>query len=213
MTYAGRMEQKYGLEAVSALRLHIPDETRGLQGAGATPNIRYVSAWSGSLEIRNNDGVVLADSDNALVLYALDLTDEQGRDHYYWWQWGAAKNREDTWIGDDSNLRNFWSRVESKIPHHTCYGTPPTWISMALKIQSHYVSGPSIRVRIATVSAGTLSSTRTRSGRNQGNAGWEVPGSMRSTGLVIMKGRSLSTVSAKRGGRTARVRRSYGPTA
>lgn len=113
MAYAGRMEQKYGPEAVSALRLHIPDETRGpSQGAGATPNIRYVSAWSGSLEIGNNDGVVLADSDNALVLYALDLTDEQGRDHYYWWQWGATKNREDTWMGDDSNLRNFWSRVE-----------------------------------------------------------------------------------------------------
>ena len=73
MAYAGRMEQKYGPEAVSALRLHIPDETRGpSQGAGATPNIRYVSAWSGSLEIGNNDGVVLADSDNALVLYALD---------------------------------------------------------------------------------------------------------------------------------------------
>ncbi len=112
MAYAGRMEQKYGPEAVSALRLHIPDETRSpSQGAGATPNIRYVSAWNGSLEVRNDDGVVLASSDNALVLYALDLTDEQGREHYYWWQWGAAKNREDTWMGDASNLRNFWSRV------------------------------------------------------------------------------------------------------
>lgn len=109
MAYAERLEQKYGPEAVSALTLHIPDETRGpSQG----PKIRYVSAWNGSLEVRNDDGVVLAGSDNALVLYALDLTDVQGRDHYYWWQWGAAQNREDTWMGGDSNLLNFWSRVE-----------------------------------------------------------------------------------------------------
>jgi hypothetical protein len=188
MAYAERMEQKYGPEAVSALRLHIPDETRGpSQGAGATPNIRYVSAWSGSLEIRNNDGVVLADSDNALVLYALDLTDEQGRDHYYWWQWGAAK-----------------------IPHQTCYGTPPTGICLVLKIQLHYGLASSFRVLIATTSARTLSSTRARSGRSQVNARWETPGSSRLSGLVIMKGLSLSMVSAKRDGRTERVRRSYG---
>ncbi|GLI45836.1 hypothetical protein [Methanoculleus bourgensis] len=112
MAYAGRMEQKYGPEAVSALRLHIPYETQGSSPEPAmTPNIRYVSAWNGSLEVRTDDGVVLASSDNALVLYALDLTDEEGREHYYWWQWGAAQNHKDTWMGDASNLRNFWSRV------------------------------------------------------------------------------------------------------
>jgi hypothetical protein len=42
----------------------------------------------------------------------LDVTDELGRDHYYWWQWSAAQNREDVWMGDASNLRNFWNRVK-----------------------------------------------------------------------------------------------------
>ncbi|GLI45823.1 hypothetical protein [Methanoculleus bourgensis] len=136
MVYAGRMEQRYGPEAVSALRLHIPYETRGSSPEPAmTPNIRYVSAWNGSLEVRNDDGVVLASSDNALVLYALDLTDEEGREHYYWWQWGAARNREDTRMGDASNLRNFWSRVAFEnsssnlliyAPDSDIYGTEDT---------------------------------------------------------------------------------------
>ncbi|WP_074368845.1 hypothetical protein [Methanoculleus chikugoensis] len=108
VAYAERMKQKYGPEAVSALRLHIPDET---QGPSHGSNIRYLSAWNSTLEVRDDDGAILAGSDNALVLYALDLTDEQGRDHYYWWQWGTAKNREDIWMNDASNLRNFWSRV------------------------------------------------------------------------------------------------------
>lgn len=111
--YAEQMEQKYGQEAIEALNLHIPDTNRGASPEpDATPKIRYISAWNGTLEVRDDEGVVLAESDNALVLYALDLTDQQGRDHYYWWQWSAAQNREDTWMGDASNLRNFWSRVE-----------------------------------------------------------------------------------------------------
>lgn len=42
------------------------------------------------------------------------MTDEQGRDHYYWWQWSAAQNRESGIPGDASNLRNFWNRVQFK---------------------------------------------------------------------------------------------------
>jgi|BioPla2DNA2_1021312.scaffolds.fasta_scaffold10048_4 hypothetical protein len=59
---------------------------------------------------------------------------------------------------------------------------------MAPKIQLHYDLASSFRDRIATASAGTLSSTRARSGRNLVNAGWETPESMRSTGLGIMRG-------------------------
>lgn len=134
--YVEQMEQKYGAEASSALRLHILDETQGSSPkSGAAPNIQYLSAWNGTLEVKNDDGVVLAGSDNALVLYALDLTDEQGWSHYYWWQWGAAQNHEDTWIGDDSNLRNFWSRVQFEnstsdlmiyAPDSDMYGTENT---------------------------------------------------------------------------------------
>jgi len=108
MAYADRMEQKYGPASIDALKSHV-------QGPPSLPdaarNLRYVSAWTGNLEVENNAGVVLASSDNALVLYASDETDEQGRDHYYWWQWSVAQNREDTLMGDDSNLRNFWNRV------------------------------------------------------------------------------------------------------
>ncbi len=48
-----------------------------------------------------------------LVAYAERMVaDELGRDHYCWWQWSAAQNREDVWMGDASNLRNFWNRVK-----------------------------------------------------------------------------------------------------
>ena len=52
-------------------------------------------------------------SKEELVAYAERMVaDELGRDHYYWWQWSAAQNREDVWMGDASNLRNFWNRVK-----------------------------------------------------------------------------------------------------
>ena len=111
--YVEQMEQKYGAEAVSALKLHSSGANQDTSPKpNTTPNLQYISAWNGTLEVKNDDDVVLASSDNALVLYALDLTDERGRDHYWWWQWNAAQNHEDTWMGDDSNLRDIWSRVQ-----------------------------------------------------------------------------------------------------
>src|SRR5690606_27184916 len=54
--YVEQMEQKYGAEASSALRLHILDETRGSSPkSGAAPNIQYLSAWNGTLEVKNDD--------------------------------------------------------------------------------------------------------------------------------------------------------------
>jgi hypothetical protein len=48
-----------------------------------------------------------------LVAYAERMVaDELGRDHYCWWQWSAAQNREDVWMGDDSTLKNFWNPVQ-----------------------------------------------------------------------------------------------------
>jgi hypothetical protein len=108
MTYAARMERKYGSDSIGTLKSQV-------QGPPSLPavarNLRYVSAWTGNLEVENDAGVVLASSDNALVLYMSEENDEQDWDHYYWWQWSAAQNREGTLMGDASNLRNFWNRV------------------------------------------------------------------------------------------------------
>lgn len=113
VAYSKRMEQKYGSENVTALKSHIDRSVQSSSGLpDITRNLQYVTAWNGHLEAKNDDGVVMASSDNVLSLYKLDVTDEQGRDHYYWWQWSAAQNREDVWMGDDSNLKNFWNRVK-----------------------------------------------------------------------------------------------------
>ncbi|MDD2473457.1 MULTISPECIES: hypothetical protein [unclassified Methanoculleus] len=113
VAYSKKMEQKYGSENVTALKSHIDRFVQSSSGLpDITRNLQYVTAWNEHLEAKNDDGVVMASSDNVLSLYKLDVTDEQGRDHYYWWQWSAAQNREDVWMGDDSNLKNFWNRIK-----------------------------------------------------------------------------------------------------
>ncbi len=117
VAYAERMEQKYGPDKVDTLKSHVDAFVRSPPAeAGVEQNIRYVTAWNNNLEVRNAFGDVLASSDNALLLYKLGVTDEQGRDHYYWWQWSAAQNREDVYLWEDSNLRNFWNRVKLQSP-------------------------------------------------------------------------------------------------
>lgn len=113
VAYAERMEQKYGPDSVNPLKSHIGALVMGSPSQpDVTRNLQYVTAWNDHLEVKNDYGVVMASSDNALILYKLAVTDEQGRDHYYWWQWSAAQNRESGVPSDATNLRNFWNRVQ-----------------------------------------------------------------------------------------------------
>ena len=108
--YVEEMRRNYGDAGVWGIE---PEAGVLGQLLGHTENIHYINSWPEHLEVKNNEGVVLASSDNLVALYKLDVTDEQGREHYFYWHWSAAQNRENTGLGgDDSNLRDFWNKVK-----------------------------------------------------------------------------------------------------
>ncbi|KXS37047.1 MAG: hypothetical protein AWU58_2142 [Methanohalophilus sp. T328-1] len=107
--YVDKMKQKYGDAGVFGIEPEV-----GLKNSLPydKENIQYVNSWTEHLEVKNSNGVVMASSDNLVALYKLDKTDELGREHYYYWQWSSAQNRENTEpLGDDSNLRDFCNKV------------------------------------------------------------------------------------------------------
>jgi hypothetical protein len=107
--YVDKMKQKYGDAGVFGIE---PNVTIKGEYLGHYTNLHYVNAWTEHLEVKDDSGTVLASSNNSVALYKLDTTDELGREHYYYWQWSSAQNREDTnYLGDASNLRNFWNKV------------------------------------------------------------------------------------------------------
>ena len=110
--YVEKMKQKYGDAGVFGIEPNV--SIKGEYPNHCT-NLHYINAWTKHLEVKDDSGTVLASSDNSVALYKLDTTDELGREHYYYWQWSSAQNREDTnALGDDSNLRDFWNKVTLK---------------------------------------------------------------------------------------------------
>lgn len=107
--YIENMKQKYGDAGVFGIE---PAVSIKGQNPSNRKNIDHVRTWVDNLEYRNDNGVLLASSDNLVSLYKLDTTDELGREHYYYWQWSAAQNREDTLSNEDSNLRRIYNKVD-----------------------------------------------------------------------------------------------------
>jgi hypothetical protein len=69
VAYAERMEQKYGSDSVNTLKSHVDGFVLGSSSQpDVKQNIQYVTAWNDYLEAKNDDGVVMASSDNVLIL-------------------------------------------------------------------------------------------------------------------------------------------------
>ncbi|ABE52639.1 hypothetical protein [Methanococcoides burtonii] len=108
--YVEKMKQKYGEAGVFGIE---PEISVKVSNPDNMENIHYINSWTEYLEVKDSNGIVMASSDNLVALYKLDKTDELGREHYYYWHWSSAQNRENTEpLGDDSNLRNFWNKVK-----------------------------------------------------------------------------------------------------
>lgn len=105
--YVERMREKYGDQGVWGTS----DDDVSTQDTtpGHTENLAYVNAWTSHLEATDNDGTVIAESDNQVALYKSDVQDEYGRDHYFYWHWTSGQSRDyATFTG---NLWNMWNRV------------------------------------------------------------------------------------------------------
>ena len=95
--YVEKMKQKYGDAGVFGIEPNIePNVSIKCEHPGNCANLHYINAWTKHLEVKDDSGTVLASSDNSVALYKLDITDELGRENYYYWQWSSAQNREDT---------------------------------------------------------------------------------------------------------------------
>lgn len=104
--YVAKMREKWGDQGVYGIQ---PDVSTQDTLPHTTENLTYVNSWPGHLEATDNDGTVIAESDNQVALYKSDVQDVYGREHYFYWHWTAGQSRD--YLTFTGNLWNMWNRI------------------------------------------------------------------------------------------------------
>ncbi len=106
--FVAEMRDKYGEDGVWGVE---PTDQFTTQDntPGHKENLTFVRAWTEHLEATDNDGTVIVESDNEVALYKSDVTDDLGREHYFYWHWTSGQSRNH--LTFEGNLWNMWNRV------------------------------------------------------------------------------------------------------
>lgn len=116
--YIERMRQRYGDTAVKGIPGTGSSENGDRQRSGDvstteaddTQNATWMKAWDAEVKVTDNDGTVMATSDNLIDEYQTDIYDENGNRQYFYHHWtSAASKKHSTFEG---NLQEFYNHID-----------------------------------------------------------------------------------------------------